>query len=347
MSVEMSGLGKSIRGNRVIDGIDVALDPGEFFVVLGPSGCGKSTLLRLVAGLETLDQGEIRLEGRKVSAPGVHVPPEARAVGVVFQSYALWPHMDVLGNVAFPAEASGLGRKAARDGARAHLETVDLGDYADRVPAELSGGQRQRVALARCLAGGARTVLMDEPLANLDPHLRGRMEGEITRFHREAGGTTIYVTHSQREAMALADRIAVMWQGRFLQVAPPQEIHDRPATEEVARFIGRAGILDATAGDGHAVAGPFSVACSGRLGPVRLVVRPGDVVLGDVVLGDVVPGRGVPARIEDAVYRGGGWEALARVEGLAEALPVASAQRVRTGESVAVDLVRAWALPAG
>lgn len=337
MSVEMSGLGKSIRGNRVIDGIDVALEPGEFFVVLGPSGCGKSTLLRLVAGLETLDEGAIRLEGRAVSGPGVHVPPEARQVGVVFQSYALWPHLDVLGNVAFPAEASGVGRKAARDGARAHLETVDLGDYANRIPAELSGGQRQRVALARCLAGGARTVLMDEPLANLDPHLRGRMESEITRFHREAGGTTMYVTHSQREAMALADRIAVMWKGRFLQVAPPQEIHDCPATEEVARFIGRAAVLDGMASDGKACTGPFSVDCPERQGPVRLVVRPGDVVLG----------QGAPARIEDAVYRGGGWEALARVDGLAEALPVASAQVLRSGQSVAVDLTRAWALPAG
>ncbi|WP_428926182.1 ABC transporter ATP-binding protein [Marinibacterium sp. SX1] len=336
MSVQMSGLGKSIRGNRVIDGVDVTLAPGEFFVVLGPSGCGKSTLLRLVAGLETLDRGEIRLDGRPVSGPGLHVPPEARQVGVVFQSYALWPHMDVLGNVAFPAEAAGRSRAEARRGAMAHLDTVDLGALSGRMPAELSGGQRQRVALARCLAGGASTVLMDEPLANLDPHLRGRMETEITRFHREAGGTTMYVTHSQREAMALADRIAVMWGGRFLQVAPPQEIHDRPATEEVARFIGRAALLDAVAGGGQAVAGPVSVACPGREGPVRLVVRPGDVVLGE----------GLPGRVESAFYRGGGWEALVRVEGLAEPLPVSAAVPLRDGDTLGVRLTRAWALPA-
>ena len=337
MSVELSGLFKRIGDAPVIAGIDAALKAGEFFVVLGPSGCGKSTLLRLVAGLETLDAGEIRLEGQPVSAPGLHVPPERRQVGVVFQSYALWPHMDVLDNVAFPAEAAGTGRAEARARAGRHLETVALTDFAARRPADLSGGQRQRVALARCLAAGARTVLMDEPLANLDPHLRGRMEQEITRFHREAGGTTVYVTHSQREAMALADRIAVMWQGRFLQVAPPQEIHDRPATEEVARFIGRAAVLDGIAGDGRAVAGPFTVACPGRSGPVRLVVRPGDVTLG----------QGVPARIEAAFYRGGAWEALARVDGLAEALPVASAARLDDGETVPVTLTSGWALPDG
>ena len=335
MSVEISRLVKSIDGNRVIDGIDVTLATGEFFVVLGPSGCGKSTLLRLVAGLETVDQGEIHLDGARVSDPAHHTPPEARKVGVVFQSYALWPHMDVLGNVAFPAEAEGVGRAQARRQALPHLETVALTDYAARKPAELSGGQRQRVALARCLAGGARTVLMDEPLANLDPHLRGRMEGEILRFHRQAGGTTLYVTHSQGEAMALADRIAVMWGGRFLQVADPKEIHDRPATEEVARFIGRAAVLDGQADQGRADVGPFSVPCSGRSGAVRLVVRPGDVELA----------QGQPARIEAGFYRGGGWEALARVDGLSEPLPIAARHPLRDGDTVPVMVRSAWALP--
>ncbi|WP_372890859.1 ABC transporter ATP-binding protein, partial [Rhodosalinus sp.] len=246
MSVEIDTLHKSFGGRPAVAGVTATLEPGQFFVVLGPSGCGKSTLLRLVAGLERPDAGEIRLDGRSVSSQDHHVPPEGRAVGVVFQSYALWPHMSVRDNVAFPAEAQGIRRGDARARAATHLAAVALEGHAERRPAELSGGQRQRVALARCLAGGARTVLMDEPLANLDPHLRGRMEGEIARFHRETGVTTLYITHDQREAMALADRIAVMWEGRFLQVAPPQEIHDRPATEDVARFIGRAAVLDAT-----------------------------------------------------------------------------------------------------
>ncbi|MBB93448.1 MAG: ABC transporter [Rhodobacteraceae bacterium] len=338
MSVDLTGLGKSIGGQRIIDGVDATLDRGEFFVVLGPSGCGKSTLLRLIAGLETLDDGEIRLDGRPVSGPGLHVPPEARKVGVVFQSYALWPHMDVLDNVAFPAEAAGLPRAEARSHAMAHIETVDLAPLASRSPADLSGGQRQRVALARCLAGGADTVLMDEPLANLDPHLRGRMEDEITRFHRQAGGTTIYVTHSQREAMALADRVAVMWNGRFLQVAPPREIHDQPATEEVARFIGRSAILDGHAHDGQVSFGPFEVDASGaagRSGPVRLVVRPWDVRLGD----------GVPGVIEGVAYRGGTWEAEIGVAGLDAAVPIVSAEPLRDGDACLIEIGKAWVLP--
>jgi len=337
MSALLEGVTKAFGTSAAVDGVSARLDDGEFFVVLGPSGCGKSTLLRLIAGLELLDGGTIALDGDEVSAPGRHVPPERRAVGVVFQSYALWPHMSVRQNVAFPAEAAGLGRAEVQRIANESLATVDLTGFADRSPAELSGGQRQRVALARCLAGGARTVLMDEPLANLDPHLRERMEGEIHRFHRQAGVTTLYITHDQREAMALADRIAVMWEGRFLQVAPPQELHDRPATEEVARFIGRAAILDAHIRGGTADMGPLSFASGAVNGPARLVIRPGDVELG----------HGVPARLRDVFYRGGGWEALAEVDGLAEPLPVASRQRLRNGEQVAVSVKGAWPLPPG
>jgi len=191
MSVEIKAAQRRFGTHSAVDGVSARLEDGEFFVVLGSSGCGKSTLLRLVAGLEPLDGGRISLDDRLVSGPGVHVPPEARATGVVFQSYALWPHMTVRDNVAFPAEAQGAGRAAARQAADRHLDTVALRPLAGRLPAELSGGQCQRVALARCLAGGARTILMDEPLANLDPHLRDRMEHEIAAFHREAGVTTL------------------------------------------------------------------------------------------------------------------------------------------------------------
>ena len=245
MSILLRNVEKTFAGHRAVAGVSAELDEGELFVVLSPSGCGKSTLLRLIAGLEQPDSGEIMLRGEVMTDSTRHVAPEDRAVGVVFQSYALWPHMTVRDNVAFPAEARGAGRAEAQRLAEGHLGTVDLTGFAARRPAELSGGQRQRVALARCLAGGARTILMDEPLANLDPHLRGRMEAEIAAFHRETGVTTVYITHDQREAMALADRIAVMWEGRFLQIASPEELHDRPATEDVARFIGRAAVVDA------------------------------------------------------------------------------------------------------
>lgn len=336
MSIKLTGLTKRFGRDAAIDGVSAQIADGEFFVVLGPSGCGKSTLLRAIAGLERLDGGEIALDGRQVSGPGLHVAPEDRAVGVVFQSYALWPHMSVRDNVAFPAEAAGKGRKAARAEADRHLTTVDLEPFADRFPAALSGGQRQRVALARCLAGGARTILMDEPLANLDPHLRGRMEAEIAAFHRAAGVTTIYITHDQREAMALADRIAVLEAGRVLQVAPPQHIHDRPATEHVARFIGRAAVLDAHVSGGKVALGPLSAPICAPDGPARVVIRPGDVSMGDEMAG---------ARLGSVFYRGGSWEALAHLDGLAEPLPVAATTPLREGETVPVSLRSAWALP--
>ncbi|MEM6971744.1 MAG: ABC transporter ATP-binding protein [Pseudomonadota bacterium] len=346
MTVEIEGVTKRFGAHTAVDDVTVRLNDGEFFTVLGPSGCGKSTLLRLVAGLETLDAGSIALSGVPVSGKTLHVPPEDRRVGVVFQSYALWPHMSVRDNVAFPAEAQGASRNEARLQADSHLATVDLTGFAERLPAALSGGQRQRVALARCLAGGAETVLMDEPLANLDPHLRHRMEGEIARFHCEAGVTTLYITHDQREAMALADRVAVMWNGRLLQVAPPREIHERPASEQVARFIGRAAVLDATVRGATADLGPLSAPLTATAHAhaqdilthdfrARIVIRPGDVALG----------AGAPARLEAAFYRGGIWEAEARVEGLAETLPVAAEQPLYEGEQVGLSLTSAWALP--
>ncbi len=342
MAISLIDIRKSFAGQPAVAGVTAEIEAGEFFVVLGPSGCGKSTLLRLIAGLERPDGGEIRLDARTVSRPGLHVPPEDRDVGVVFQSYALWPHMDVLGNVAFPIESAGRSRGEARSEAGGHLRTVALSDFATRRPAELSGGQRQRVALARCLAGGARTILMDEPLANLDPHLRASMEEEIAAFHARAGATTIYITHDQREAMALATRVAVMGAGRFRQVATPEDLHDRPATAEVARFIGRAALLPARfAGAGRArVAGydiPVRAPDGAAPGGVTLVVRPGDVALGQGPL---------RARLDRVFYRGGVWEGLAEVDGLPEPLPVSSSRRLTSGETLDLALTGGWVLPA-
>jgi len=343
MSIAVDTLVKRFGGAAVLSDLSFRAASGEFFVVLGPSGCGKSTLLRLIAGLEESDGGRIALEGREVSAPGLHVPPEARRVGVVFQSYALWPHMSVADNVAFPLEGTGRSRAARAQAVAAHLATVSLGDLAARRPAELSGGQRQRVALARCLASGARTILMDEPLANLDPHLRGRMEEEIVRVHAEAGATTLYITHDQREAMALASRVAVMREGRFEQVAPPEEVHDRPASEAVARFIGRAAVVDGVAEGGRLRLGPLradAVRPVADGAPVRAVVRPADVRLGGGA-----PDGAVEGRVTSAAYRGGAWEGRVAVEGLAEALPVTAPARLRRGERLPLVLGPVWTLP--
>ncbi|QPM89200.1 ABC transporter ATP-binding protein [Pseudooceanicola algae] len=339
MSVDLSETAKLFAGKPAVDGITTRIEAGEFFVVLGPSGCGKSTLLRLIAGLEPLDRGTISLGGTAVSAPGLHVPPEERDVAVVFQTYALWPHMSVRDNVAFPLECDGLGRQAARTGADQHLRTVSLTEHADRKPADLSGGQRQRVALARCLASGSGLVLMDEPLANLDPHLRNRMEEELLAFHKASGATVIYITHDQREAMALADRIAVMEAGRFVQVGAPEDIHDRPETAHVARFIGRAALLEARLDGATADLGPIRVALSGgpRKGPGQVVLRPRDLDLGS---------GNIPACAEQVFYRGGGWEGALRVQGLAEALPFRSDARVTDGETLQIAIKQAWALPA-
>ncbi|PJE28505.1 Spermidine/putrescine import ATP-binding protein PotA [Pseudooceanicola marinus] len=343
MAVSITDAVKRFGTETAVDGISVEIPEGAFFTVLGPSGCGKSTLLRLIAGLEPLDGGEIRLGGATASGAGIHVPPEDRDVAVVFQTYALWPHMDVTGNVSFPLECDGMPRVRAREAAQTHLQTVSLTPYATRKPAELSGGQRQRVALARCLASGARIVLMDEPLANLDPHLRTRMEEELAAFHAASGATIIYITHDQREAMALATRIAVMENGRFAQEGTPEEVHDRPASEHVARFIGQSAVLQARFADGLADLGPAQVplteAARHRQGPGRVVIRPADLSRTDP--GSPGALRGTVSRV---TYRGGHWEALAEVPGLAEPLPFTCARPLQRGEAVSLRAGPVWAM---
>ncbi|MBR9762691.1 MAG: ABC transporter ATP-binding protein [Rhodobacteraceae bacterium] len=345
MSVSIRDLRKRFGDHVAVDGISVDIPQGAFFTVLGPSGCGKSTLLRLIAGLEVPDDGEIALKDSLVSSAGRHVPPEDRDVGVVFQTYALWPHMDVTGNVAFPLECEGLSRAKARAAAAEHLETVSLTELADRRPAELSGGQRQRVALARCLAGGAGVVLMDEPLANLDPHLRHRMEEELSAFHDTSGATIVYITHDQREAMALATLVAVMDNGRFAQVGTPEDLHDRPVSEQVARFIGRAAVLPARFEDGLADLGPIQVplvqAAGARRGAGQVVIRPANLRRAETDH----PGS-FPATVSQATYRGGLWEALVEVPGLAEALPLQADRRLSRGDHLTLRMEPLWALPA-
>lgn len=344
MSITLSNVTRRYGPARVVDNLSASIPTGCFFTVLGPSGCGKSTLLRMIAGLEPLDEGSIALQGRCVAGPGLHVPPELRGVGVVFQSYALWPHMDVLGNVAFPIEAAGTSRKTARTEAARHLQSVDLAAFADRMPADLSGGQRQRVALARCLAAQSRIVLMDEPLANLDPHLRAAMEEEMTAFHARAGATMLFITHDQREAMALSDLVAVMRAGRFEQIASPQDLHDRPSNAFVAGFIGRGVVLDVDVlarGAGRAVVSLTAGlnvearAANARIGPAQLLLRPGNLRLDPA---------GVSGRVVSAAYRGDHWEARVQVGDLAKPLLLALSHRAIAGDDLTLVVSGGWVL---
>lgn len=323
MTIAVSGLFKRFGDDLVVDDVSFALATGDFFVVLGPSGCGKTTLLRMIAGLERPDGGTISLDGREVFGPATDVAPERRNVGVVFQSYALWPHMDVAGNVDFPTAHRGLTRGERAEVVAEALAAVDLDGFAARRPAELSGGQRQRVALARCLAQAATTILMDEPLANLDPHLRADLEQELAAFHARTGATTLFITHDQREAMALATRMAVMWQGRLLQIGSAKDVHDRPADARVAGFVGRSALVRANlAVDRKEGAGG------------RMMVRPQDVRLA---------ADGIAVTVHHATYRGGFHEVRAVTDGGDELL-LDLPQRPEPGERLHVRIARGWLL---
>ncbi len=232
--VELVDVTKRFGDVAAVDGIDLTVQPGEFLSLLGPSGCGKTTTLRLIAGFERPDEGEVRIGGRDVS----RLPAYKREVNTVFQSYALFPHLNVLENVAYGLKQRGLGRRERRTRALEMLELVRLGGFEKRKPRQLSGGQQQRVALARALVMNPRVLLLDEPLGALDLKVRKELQIELKRIQEEVGITFVYVTHDQEEALAMSDRVAVMNQGRIEQLGPPGEIYDRPATEFVAGFIG-------------------------------------------------------------------------------------------------------------
>jgi len=237
----------SDRGQVVRAAQDVSFDvpAGKLFTLLGPSGCGKTTTLRSIAGLERPRAGEIKVGDDVVFSKDVFVPPNRRGLGMVFQSYAIWPHMSVFENAAFPLRVASkrISRQEIRERVTRVLKTVDLGDLAEREATKLSGGQQQRLALARALVMEPRILLLDEPLSNLDAKLRERMRFELKRLQRELGITTVYVTHDQSEALALSHSIAVMNAGRIEQLAPPTEVYDRPATSFVARFMGVENLL--------------------------------------------------------------------------------------------------------
>jgi iron(III) transport system ATP-binding protein len=253
-SVELRDLTKRFGSLAVVDNVSLRIDHGQLVCLLGPSGCGKTTTLRLIAGFLEPTSGEIRVGDRLVSSAARTLPPEQRKMSMIFQSYALWPHMTVAENIVYGLRLRKFDRDTIAKKLKAILETTKLEILAQRYPGELSGGQQQRVALARALVVEPETLLLDEPLSNLDANLREEMRFEIRRLHDEYRYTTVYVTHDQSEAMTTADLIAVMNAGKIDQLGTPEDIYERPQSEFVARFIGSSNVLKGIARDENHIA---------------------------------------------------------------------------------------------
>ena len=263
-SVELRGLTKHYGALAVVDNVSLTIEHGRLVCLLGPSGCGKTTTLRLIAGFVEPSGGEIRVGDQVLSSPTRTVPPERRNMSMIFQSYALWPHMTVAQNVIYGLELRKVDKETIARKLKAILDTTHLQGLADRYPGELSGGQQQRVALARALIVEPETLLLDEPLSNLDANLREEMRFEVRRLHDEYRYTTVYVTHDQSEAMTTADLIAVMNLGKIEQAGTPEEIYERPRSEFVARFIGASNVVQGKALDhNHIAVAGASLRCTG------------------------------------------------------------------------------------
>jgi iron(III) transport system ATP-binding protein len=276
ITIRCRNLSKKFDDVCAVNGVNLTLHKGHFLALLGPSGCGKTTMLRLLAGFEPPDRGEIEIAGRPAGGDGLHVPPEQRNVSMVFQEYALFPHMNVARNVAY-----GIPKGVDKDKrVRETLRLVGLNDVKERMPHELSGGQQQRVALARALASDPDVVLLDEPFSNLDAGLRRQVRSEVRRILRQAHATVIFVTHDQEEALSLADEVAVMMEGRIVQVDTPLNLYRRPVSRQVATFLGDANFLPGRADHNRVTCelGQLSTACIHR-GPVEVLLRPEELQL--------------------------------------------------------------------
>ncbi|MBM3532114.1 MAG: ABC transporter ATP-binding protein [Alphaproteobacteria bacterium] len=304
VAVQIRGVNLSYGATHVLKDVSLDIRPGELFAFLGPSGCGKTTLLRLIAGFNTADTGEVLIDGRDV-AP---LPPWKRDVGMVFQSYALWPHLTVRRNVAFGLEERRLPRAEIDRRVAAALDLVGLGHLAERRPSQLSGGQQQRVALARTIAVEPKVLLLDEPLSNLDAKMRAEVRRELRELQQRLGITAIFVTHDQEEANTISDRIAVINDGRVLQVGTPMELYQRPSNLFVAGFLGTANILAGrlvgTGADRAFEIGPdlrFPVASDVAVTDgAKLVFRPQSAAIGEAKAGQA----GLPGTILDLEFLG-------------------------------------------
>ncbi len=330
-AVRFAGVTRHFGAVKAVDGVDLSIAPGEFFAMLGPSGSGKTTCLRLIAGFEQPDAGHIEIFGETVEG----LPPYRRAVNTVFQDYALFPHLSVGDNVAYGLRVRGVGRAERDRLAREALAMVKLAGLEARRPAQLSGGQRQRVALARALVVRPKVLLLDEPLGALDLKLREEMQSELKSLQRALGLSFVFVTHDQSEALSMADRVAVFNEGRIVQVGPPEEVYERPATRFVAHFVGSANVLGAAQ----------AAALGGAERPSSL--RPEKILL-------LPPGAGAPQAsvmvdgvVEDVSYQGPVRRVVVRSSAglkLVAAVP-ASASSVAQGDAVRLAIPRAALQP--
>ena len=326
-AVELRDVVKRFDSVTAVDGVTLDVREGEFLSLLGPSGCGKTTTLRLIAGFEQADEGELRIAGRDVAG----LPPYRRDVNTVFQSYALFPHLSVLDNVAYGLKQSGLGRVQRHARARELLDVVQLPDAAGRKPSQLSGGQQQRVALARALAKGPAVLLLDEPLGALDLKLRKEMQVFLKTLHADLGTTFVYVTHDQEEALAMSDRVAVMNAGRIEQIGSPLEIYDTPATRFVASFIGDTNFITRTGG---AVA----------LRPEQLRLSRASSIPNGALAGELVATMVVGPAIQCVVRTDDGQDVLVRQQRHAED---GDLERLQAGDRVVLTWAEGAALSLG
>ena len=375
--ISITSLTKTYQGSSVPALKSVSLDvaPGKFLVLLGPSGSGKTTLLRCLAGIERIDSGMIAIGSRTVTDGRSHTPPEQRDLSMVFQDYALWPHLTALDNVAFALRRRRLPRAECRARAAQMLDRVGLAEFAKRYPNELSGGQQQRVALARALVADTGLILCDEPLSNLDADLRERMRVEISSLVREAGATTVYITHDQAEAFALADEVGVLEEGVLVQYATPEEIYNQPATPFVARFTGLAGelrvkvsahgangtleitpvggasgtlpALRPAAGAAEAAGAPDAGGVSDVPGAdetTRVTLSPGDEALlairptGVILARHATDERHLTGKVADVAFRGRGYEYAIDLPGLGLLTGIFARHRADRGDEVGLRL---------
>ena len=266
--LQIAGVTKILGAKRVLDNVDVTVDKGSFLTLLGPSGCGKTTLLRIIAGFLAPNSGSILLDGKRISSAENVVPPEARGMGMVFQNYAVWPHMSVLNNVAYGMRVRRVPAAERRDRSLEALRLVNLLGFENRLPSELSGGQQQRVSIARSVVTAPSVLLLDEPLSNLDAKLRKEMLFDLKQIQQKSGITFVYVTHDQSEALSVSDRIVVMNEGRVEQAGTPSEVYDNPKNLFVASFVGSANTINAVVES----AGPSGMVVSWGKG-ARLTLR--------------------------------------------------------------------------
>ncbi len=361
--ITIERLGKTYPGGNVaLHEVSLAVEPGSFVVLLGPSGSGKTTLLRCLAGIERVTSGRITIGQRTVADGRAHVPPDQRDLSMVFQDYALWPHLSAKDNVAFALRRRNLSREQCRTRAIQMLGRVGLSALADRYPNELSGGEQQRVALARALIADTGLILCDEPLSNLDADLRERMRVEISSLVREAAATTVYITHDQAEAFALADQVGVLEKGRLVQAGTPEQIYTRPATPFVARFTGLAGEMTVRVRerhpDGMLLVAPvlgggaideFAAGLPGRPTGSFLVAAPAEELPEQTALLMVRP-TGVrlsqdgsaechlAGRVTDVAFRGRGYEHAIDLDGSTRLTGVFAEFRVPRGEVVGLRM---------